>query len=259
MPRLHDFQRQFTAAVLSAPPELSGPVSAVLKEETGVLIERRLDVYRNNVFHSLTHALAQAFPVVERLVGAVFFAAAAREFLRDGMPRHRTLIGFGAGFPEFLETFEPVAGLPYLPDVARLELVWLEAYHAQDAPPAAVSDFARVAPERMADMRLILHPSAQLLNSGYPVFEIWRMNREDNIVSPIDLDAESDELLIVRPRLHVEVRKLTPGLAAFLSVCDDGGRLEDAANAGMRAAADFDLTRALHDLIVGETFAGYRF
>lgn len=255
MSRLHEFQRQFAALVQDAP---SGPVSMALKEENGVPIGRRLDVYRNNVFHSLTKALAQAFPVVERLVGVAFFAAAAREFLRDKMPRQNTLIGFGAGFPEFLETFEPVAGLSYLPDVARLELAWLEAYHAPDAAPAGVRDFARVAPAQMADTRLVLHPSARLLNSAYPIFEIWRTNREDDGVGPVDLGAGSDELLIVRPRLQVEVRQLTPGVAAFLSVCADGGRLESAAGAGVRTAEDFDLTRTLHDLIVGETFAGYR-
>ena len=38
-------------------------------------------------------------------------------------------------FPNFLETFEPAQRAPFLPDVARIEWAWRQAYHAADARP----------------------------------------------------------------------------------------------------------------------------
>lgn len=262
MPRLPDFQRAFAAAVVGAPtvdpaPDPSSTLADALAGD-GVPVARRLDVYRNNVFHSLTEAMGQAFPVVHRLVGDAFFKATAREFVLQSMPQSGTLIGFGDGFAEFLERFEPAQSLPYLPDVARLELAWLAAYHAADAEPLSPADLAQVAPERMAGLRLALHPSARFVSSPYPILDIWRANREDNAVGPVDLTQGGGSLMAIRPRLEVEVRRLTPGLAAFLSVCAKGGTLTDAADAALAAEEEFDLTRALHGLIRGETFAAFQ-
>ncbi len=43
-------------------------------------LARRFAVYRNNVAHSLSDALAQRFPVVARITGGDFFTALARDF-----------------------------------------------------------------------------------------------------------------------------------------------------------------------------------
>ena len=83
-------------------------------------IARRFAVYRNNVQHGLTRALAARFPVVEQLVGAEFFAAMARVFIAGAPPSHPVLLHWGEAFPAFLESFPPVGHLPWLADVARL-------------------------------------------------------------------------------------------------------------------------------------------
>ena len=48
---------------------------------------RRFAVYRNNVMVSLIDALADTFPVVQQLVGEVFFRAMAGVFARQSPPR----------------------------------------------------------------------------------------------------------------------------------------------------------------------------
>jgi len=257
MHNLHEFQQQFTAALQGAPAgPLTGPLAEALVAD-GITVDRRLDVYRNNVFHSLTEAMADAFPVVKRLVGDDFFAAMARVFLQDHLPARGTLIGFGAGFDRFLTAFEPAQALAYLPDVAALELAWLEAYHSADADPIGADALGGVAPADMAALRLNVHPSARLLSSDYPIFDIWRTNRDDERVQPVDLTQGGDCLLVVRPRLQVEVRRLTPGLGALVGAFIAGEPLAEAADAALGAEPDFDLTRGLHDLIAGETFVGF--
>jgi hypothetical protein len=54
-------------------------------------------------------------------------------------------------FPDFIEQFEPASSVPYLADVARLEMLRVRAFHAADADPlTARSGRASLAdPERL--------------------------------------------------------------------------------------------------------------
>ena len=99
-------------------------------------VERRFAVYRNNVAHSLSRALASRYPVIERLVGEDFFRPLAAAFIAAHPPASPMLFQWGGEFPGFLAGFPPLRDLPYLADVAELEWLRGQAYHAADAQPA---------------------------------------------------------------------------------------------------------------------------
>ncbi|MEQ8380243.1 HvfC/BufC N-terminal domain-containing protein [Parvibaculum sp.] len=214
---------------------------------------KRFDVYRNNVHASLIDALAAAFPVVERLVGRDFFRAAARVHLEEGFPRRGTLIGYGEGFPDFLERFPPAQGLAYLGDVARLELLWLEAYHAAEAEPVAPSSFAAHG-AALTTMKPVLHPSFRLFSSRFPVAEIWRTNREDEEVRPVKSNGRRDTLMLVRPGADVFIHGLRPEQFVFLKALRDGASLGEAA-LHLPAAAIRDLPAMLAGFAARGVFA----
>lgn len=201
-------------------------VTATLTEEA----ETRFAVYRNNVTHGLTRAMARRFPVVERLVGPEFFAATARLFLRDHPPRDPRLFLWGDAFPGFLQGFRPLRDLPYLPDIARLE--WLRglAYHAADAPPVPPEALARAAadPARFA---LRLHPSLHLLRSRFAVVTIWQANQPGAAPSdrPLRADRAEDALIFRDAGDRIPVQTLEPGEAAFLAALLRGEALLAAA------------------------------
>lgn len=148
----------------------------------GAQTDRRFAVYRNNVQHGLSRALAARFPVIERLVGADFFAATARVFAAQHPPRTPVLLEWGGTFPGFLETFEPAVTLPYLPDVARLEWLRGRAYHAADAAPA---DPALLAAFRPETLRLTLAPSVAAFASRWPALSIWAVNQPGATARPL--------------------------------------------------------------------------
>lgn len=194
--------------------------------------ETRFAVYRNNVTHSLTRALARRYPVVERLVGPEFFAAMARLFLRDHPPRDPRLFLWGDAFPGFLQAFRPLRDLPYLPDVARLEWMRGVAYHAADAPPLSPDALATAAatPQRFS---LGLHPSVQVLRSRHAIASIWLANQPGDPASgrPLRPD-QAENALILRDRAcRVPVIALSPGEAAFLASLLRGDTLLAAAQA----------------------------
>jgi hypothetical protein len=245
MQSLAERQSDFGAALLDperpAPSEWIGP--------DGQQDALRFAVYRNNVMSSLIEALAESYPAVKRLVGEEYFRALAKLFARQHPPVSPILLEYGARFPEFLAQFEPLATLPYLADVARIECAWLEAYHSAEAPALEASRLAAVLTdvpaERIADIRLLLHPTLRLVHSRFPAAAIWRMNLPDGVPAPIDLATGGQTLLLVRPEASVETRVLSASQGAFLSALAAGKSLGEASQAAIAASDDFDLTAEL--------------
>ena len=141
MPRHNTYTDEFAQALLE--PALR----PALFEGDAERVDAGLNVYRNNVMHSLSVALADIYPVVRALVGGEFFAGLARTYVRTEPPVSPVLAEYGRSFPEFLESFEPARQAPYLPDVARIERAWLDAWHAQDAHSLDAEALASVPPE----------------------------------------------------------------------------------------------------------------
>lgn len=206
---------------------------------------KRFNVYRNNIFASLTATLAARFPVVSRLVGEDFFGAMARMFISQHPPRSPVLLAYGNDMPEFLETFEPVRDLPYLADVARLELAVARAYHAADAESVSIVDFAALSPQGMLDARPVLHPSVSLLTSPYPVVSIWETNTHDKAVRKIGADIGAESALVTRQGFQVTIVRLDASGYAFLDSLADGNCVEVAVEDALKNSVNFDLRDAL--------------
>lgn len=218
---------------------------------------RHLQVYRNNVFASLTGALAAVFPVVQRLVGEGFFAYAADTFIRRHPPRSGNLHDFGDEFPRFLAEFAPAATLVYLPDVARLEWLYHEAFHAADAEPLQPQALAAIPPEAHPRLYFQLHPSARLLVSAYPILRIWQVNQPgyqgDDRVS---LTEGGVRLLVIRRNGEVEIESLGLGAHAFLKSLQEDAPLAAATEAAIAVDPGFDLATTLSSFVQRKTLAG---
>lgn len=255
MQRLAERQRDFSAALLDpalpVPPGLVGPD----REPSS----RRFAVYRNNVMAGLMKALTAAFPAVCRIVGDEFFRAMARSYVLFEPPASPLLLDYGAGLPDFLARFEPAAMLPYLPDVARIERAWTEAYHAPEALPLEASDFAVIDTDRLAEIHLALHPSLRIVRSPLPALTIWRMNVADGVPRPVDFSAGGEDTLVVRPAAEVEVRSMPPGGAEFAALLAEGKSVTEATAAALAVEPRFDLSANLAGLVAAGAFAGYSF
>ncbi len=211
-------QIDFSKALLDT--ELPTPEGLI--DPKGRPAGKRFDVYRNNVVLSLSDALADAYPVVQKLVGDKFFQAMAGVFVRMYPPKSPILSEFAPEFPDFLASFPPVAKLTYLPDVARLERARTQAYHAQDAEPIDGAALAALSPEQMSDAKLRLHPSLHIISSPFPVFAIWQQNSG---APDTTIPKHGQDVLITRPSDMVEMRTLPPGAADFLRALASGRRL----------------------------------
>ncbi len=248
MTNLETQQRLFAASLRDPDNNM------ILNEMAGVSGEMlpskpRFDVYRNNVFSSLTDALAALYPVCQRLVGQTFFRAMARAYLQrpapDALPRQASLIGFAPDFAGFLVSFEPARGVPYLPDVARLEYAWHRVYHAADATPVTAQDLQvvleREGAQALDGLRLALPAAHSLLMAPYAVSRIWEANQPAND-GKLDVTTGdvAERLFVVRPGAQVEVRRLSPGAFSFVCAVDGGVTLGRAMISAFEAEPDAD-------------------
>lgn len=230
-------QTAFAAALLDA--ECRPPADLLATD-----VDERFAIYRNNVVHGLSRALAAGFPAVESIVGTEFFTAMAAIYVRVSPPTSPVLLDYGATLPDFLARFEPAAGLPYLADVALLELAYTRAFHAADATPLPADRLGSIAPARISSLRVALHPSLQILRSAYPVATIWAMNTGRLPLGEI-ADWNAQDMLVLRPYYDATVTTLASGEAVFLLQLQAGARLDEAAAMAMQETGNFDLAAAL--------------
>jgi len=212
---------------------------------------KRFDVHRNNVASSLIEALADTFPVVQALVGTEFFRAMAGAFVRHAPPRSRLLVRYGSGFADFIERFEPARGVPYLADIARLEMARVEAFHAADAPPltASAANQAMAIGERIGELRFGLHPSLRLVRSAHALVSIWAAHQGHGDLSAVD-PWLPEAALVVRPHLDVLVVRCDAGAVEFALCLSRGSDLAESAATAASLAPQFDLSATLA-LLVG--------
>ena len=238
-------QTAFTAALLDP----DAPVPADLADPQGRPAGRRFSVYRNNVAVSLTEALETAFPVLRKLVGDEFFAAMAGVFLRQHPPASPLMMHYGAEMPAFLEVFDPVKSLPYLPDIARLEIAIRQSYHAADSRPLAPEALQSLPPDQLMQARIMLAPALRLIRSDWPVHAIWAAN----MAGGPKPEMRPQAALVMRPGFDPVVICADQPMADFIDALLRGHPFAAALDA---AGARFDLSAALTQLLEGRAMVG---
>jgi Putative DNA-binding domain len=191
---LLEFQRDFAAAI-GAPAE--GPMR----------------VYRNTVLSGCIDALRANYPVVAELLGDEMFDSVAANHAADCPPRRPVLALYGARFPDWLEGQPWVQDLRYVPDVARIERLHIEALFAADDEPLDMAILS--GRDDWQSLQLSLHPATRFDWLTSPAMSIWLAHR-DGIDGALELDWHSEGVLLTRPMLDVQPLRLDRAGHRFL-------------------------------------------
>lgn len=224
------------------------PPPSGLREVGGRIPVRRFNVYRNNVIVSLCEALAQTFPVTRQVVGDEFFAAMAREFVLAHPPRSPVMSGYGEEFPDFVRAFDPAQSVAYLAELAQLEFLRIEAFHAADAAPLSNDALADLPPDQLFDLRFKVHPATRLLTSSFAVASLWFAHHGLGNLEDVE-PSRPEAVLITRPELSVQLYHLSDGLWLFLSMLLAGEPMGVAAQRALSLDPEHDLTTGLTILL----------
>jgi hypothetical protein len=232
---LTELQRDFAGGLLDV-QQVEG-VLPIFKGDFA-LNRERFFLYRGNITAIWHQTLANAFPVLEQLVGAEFFTGMARGYGIAYPSQSGNLAEFGAALPAFLHTLESVNAYPYLPDVAALEWQLHRAYYAQQLTSVPLPVLASYTPEQLPLLRVEMQPGCALLASGWDCHAIW-LAHQQGAAAPLLLPTKLDHLsqvLVWRDAWQVRVSALSAASFAALSALRVGENFGAALNAGLELA-----------------------
>ncbi|GJL86069.1 MAG: DUF2063 domain-containing protein [Micavibrio sp.] len=251
--RLSEVQKYFKDTMLDHPKVLDTPPEdfAELFNVGDIPLPERLKVYRNNIIGSLTDVMIASHPLLEKLVGHEFLELMARSFVLENPPTHGCLNMYGAGFDKFIESYELAKALPYLADMAKLEIAMNEAYHAPEDEPLKANELATASPE---DLQLKLRQNVQLVSSRYPLDKIRNFCIEDDPDKTMSVDSGGVKMMIYRPELDSVIVKLEDGEYEMLLALNQGVGLNEAVETTLNAHKGFGFQEFLQRHIELETF-----
>ncbi len=249
MSELAHLQTRFATGLLTA-----GDNPAELFRGDPARSARRFALYRGNLTANWDKSLGNAYPVLRKLVGDDFFRAMAREFGRARPHAEGDLNRFGAGLATFLEDFAPVADLPYLPDMARLEWALHRIHYGVDALALSLAAFAAMGAEVLDGLRLRLREGCTLLCSRWSILAIWQAHQPDGPPLPRDI-AQRSRYVVCRPRWRSQVMPLSFGELTALQLLEEGAALGAALEQAADADPDFDPASALPRWLEAGLFA----
>lgn len=203
---------------------------------------RRYGVYRNNVTVSLRDALAEGFPSIVKLIGRDNFDHVARAYLRQSPPGSPLMMYYGTGLPEFIASLTQLSHLPYLRDVARIDVAMRQSYHAEDSIGIDPSELQALGEKALLAARMTFAPSMILLRAQWPSGSIWRYTMRDGDKPT----GTAEDVLILRADYDPEPFVLGPGAADVLSALISGSPFGVAVEGG---CDHFDLAALLNLLL----------
>lgn len=243
---LEVLQKRFASAILDIDlvaqtlPLFSAPSSP------SSLLEARLAFYRGNQTSIWTSALASAYPVLLKLVGAEFFEQMARAYGLAFPSQLGDLNHFGADLPSFLANMPVNNDYPYFAHVAALEWQIHLAYYAADAQVLTLPSFINNAAEKIHDVRLIFHPATQLFESPSASVSVWLAHQDDHEQNAQFNLLEQNYGLVTRDAWRVAAIVLSKAEFFALQALKKQQTLGAALEVAMDLDSDFDVAGALN-------------
>ena len=213
--QLRRLQKQFANEVLNGVlvPTLRSKI-----QERGLEAERRLRIYKRNVHTTLIESLQNIYPVTTAIVGEDFFKYIGHEFVQRHFPTSGDLHDYGEEIPAFIRSMEKISHLGYLSAIAKIDWACHVAFHAPAADVKALDCLTDFDPETYEHLIFHPHPSARLVHSSFPVFDIWNYATEGNTEDELMITSQSQSVLILRTNQQVKVIRIEQQVYEFLSL-----------------------------------------
>lgn len=244
---LASFQEAFSQAIFSTEldPELVAQIPHMAQSPRGL---QQFAAYRERALQGLQDTLRTVYPSVAAVMGAEEFTRAARAFLLQSAPQSPDPVRIAEPFGKFLERYVTEENLPHLPDLATLDYGCFKAEQAIEATAMNTRIFTDLSPEQLAARRIQLHPACFWMSSPYAIYDLWRFHHTPYSSQPLSVESPQ-EVVIIRPQLHVEVHRVDLGLVKVLDAIDGGETLNDALIQGSAADPEFNAVAAIQFLI----------
>jgi hypothetical protein len=157
-----------------------GPIADAIVDAPPLPVAERLEIYAHGYRVRLIEALADTYPLLQRLLGDDDFTALGESFVAAHPSVHRSIRWYGRELAQTLSLIPPHADQPILAELARLEWTLAEVFDAPDADPKSRAAFAAIHPSAWSELRFEFHPSVRRLPLRWNTAAAWQaLNREE--------------------------------------------------------------------------------
>ncbi|OGW85972.1 MAG: hypothetical protein A3C35_07335 [Omnitrophica bacterium RIFCSPHIGHO2_02_FULL_46_11] len=169
----------------------------LLNSQGGLPGAERVQVYANGYPSRIRESLNEVYEAVHYVLGDEHFSDLCHAYAEHYHSRDYNLNFVGRHMAEFLKASPWIKEFPFLPDLAKLEwLIW-EAFHAFDGEPFTPLQASKIPMEDWERAQFIFQPSAGLIASPWPILDIWRLRREARQGLRVDIK-RSQQILVGR-------------------------------------------------------------
>lgn len=191
-------------------------------------------VYRSNARASHVNALADIFPTCRAVLGGDYFNQLARHFINSHPSVNPDLNQYGQQFTEFVFNMakqrRELDGFTYLADLSKLEFAIHSAYYAADATPFDPNGFQQATVHHGGAILLILQAGISLINTGYPIYDIWRSHQNNSVQSQFKALESKQYLCVHRREYQVQVTPIDQNVHQIMSGILQGQTIAQLAN-----------------------------
>ena len=188
---LGELQLRFFSALDPASPPIDAALLAAVNGTGSLDATQRIRIYADMYRARLVDVLREDYPRVAAILGDEDFAALACRYLTRHPSTNPSVRHVGRRFADWITGEASVA--PHLADLARLEWARVEVFDAADAEPLRLADLESLPPDEWPALRLQLIPACLVLESAWPVHEIWASaDPEAHADAPADDGARAD-------------------------------------------------------------------
>jgi len=177
--------------------------SPTLNPQRGTPGVERLSVYAGGYLVRLEEALTEVYEAIRHIVGATAFTELSRAYAVSSPSHDYNLSFIGRHLPEWLERSPLRAELPFLPDLARLEWLVCQAFHAFEEPPLDPRRLSQLSLEDWERARLVFQPSVGLAASAWPILDLWAARTRPRAEINLDLVNRPQRVLVFRQGVQV--------------------------------------------------------
>lgn len=199
MDKLKQLQSIFLQSLLE--PDL-----ALIHEVDGTEVDKleRLAIYQDGYFYRLYNALVDNFPLLASIMYEDEFSELITAYIRKSPSFGHGLQFFGQQLPVFIASHRIGHELPYLYEVASLDLALLTASLAANQPPLKLELLSTLTEKQLEQFKLQLSAHVTCLEFNYNVIELWSSGQL-NLLEPAKLK-DTQTVLIWRQGLANQFR-----------------------------------------------------
>jgi hypothetical protein len=184
-------------------------------------VQERLSVYSSAYIIRLTEVLEEDFKALQKVLGEEAFGLLVVEYLKAYPSRYTNIGEVGRDLPRFLESYastHTTQMMPFLPALASLEWNVCESFWAKDVAPFDFSKIESLSEDEWSQARFKLDSSVKLVQSDWPIFEIWKNSEENESEVSKFPEAVANEWLLVHRDFDGEVQVTSLDIVAFESL-----------------------------------------